>query len=237
MTDARFEDTSQGPGGRPSGGGSRHRPPAAPREPMFNAPWPALVLVGAIIAAYAWQSTQAPEVVVPALGFSAAGLAAGRWETLFTALFLHAGWGHALMNAAFALAFASPTARLFGTGALGSLVFLVFYLLCGALSSLGFAAFHWGSPQLLVGASGAVSGLMGAAARITPGRHVLGGLLSRQVLGMGGAWLAVNLIIALIGGALLPGADGAAVAWEAHLAGFAAGVLLVGPFAWIARRG
>jgi len=41
----------------------------------------------------------------------------------------------------------------------------------------------------------------------------------------------------VLGSRFTPGAEGAAVAWEAHLAGFLAGVLLIGPFAWLMRRG
>jgi membrane associated rhomboid family serine protease len=61
-------------------------------------------------------------------------------------------------------------------------------------------------------------------------------MFSPAVLGMGGGWIAINLLIAIFGGSFLPGAGGAGVAWEAHLAGFAAGVLLVGPFARLSRR-
>jgi membrane associated rhomboid family serine protease len=51
---------------------------------------------------------------------------------------------------------------------------------------------------------------------------------------MGAAWIVVNLLIAVTGYA--PGAEGASVAWEAHLGGFAAGLLLIGPLAAILRR-
>jgi membrane associated rhomboid family serine protease len=53
---------------------------------------------------------------------------------------------------------------------------------------------------------------------------------------MGGGWLAVNLIIAVVGGGLLPGAGSAGVAWEAHLTGFLMGVLLIGPLARLAPK-
>jgi membrane associated rhomboid family serine protease len=234
MSDALFEAPSDPP--RPEWSPQR-RPPSPPsREPVFNAPWPVLALVGAIVAAYAWQATQPMEVVAPELAFSPGGLVEGHWWTLVTALFLHGTWGHALMNAAFALAFATPVSRLFGTGPRGAVSFFLFYLVCGALASLGFAAVHWGSPQLLVGASGAVSGLMGAASRIIAGGGRLGRIFSRPVFAMGGAWVIVNILFALVGGALIPGSGGAAIAWEAHLAGFLAGVLLAGSFARLAGR-
>jgi membrane associated rhomboid family serine protease len=77
---------------------------------------------------------------------------------------------------------------------------------------------------------------MGATARLMGGHGRPGPMFSKPVLGMGGAWLAINLIIALVGGAFLPGAGNAGVAWEAHLAGFAVGVLLIGPFARLAPK-
>jgi membrane associated rhomboid family serine protease len=206
------------------------------REPMFNAPWPALALVVLIVGGYAVQSRFPVESFVDAFAFSPANLTRGRWVTLFTALFVHGGWAHALMNAAFALAFATPVARFFGERASGAIFFFAFYLMCGALSNLGYAALHWGSAEPLVGASGALSGLMGATARLIAGRGRLGRVFSSPVLTMGAAWVVVNLLIGIVGSGFVPGTGGASVAWEAHLTGFLAGVLAIGPVAWLARR-
>lgn len=215
----------------------QHEPYEPPvREPVFNAPWPALLLTAVILGGYALQSRFPLEAVVGAFAFSPAALEAGRWGTLLSALFLHGSWAHAVMNGAFALAFGTPVARFFGTKASGALAFYAFYLACGAASSLGYAVVHPGSPGWLVGASGAVSGLMGAAARLIAGRGQLGGMFSSVVLGMGAAWVIVNLLIGVLGSGFVPGSGGAAIAWEAHVAGFVAGVLLSGPFAWMARR-
>lgn len=207
------------------------------REPMFNAPWPALALVAVIIGGYALQSRFPMDVVAGSYAFSPAALGEGRWWTLITAIFLHGNWAHALMNAAFALAFATPVARFFGARGLGVLVFFAFYLACGVLSNLGYAGLHLGSPAALVGASGAVSGLMGAAARLIAGQGRIGRILSSAVIGMGAAWVIVNLLVGIVGPGFVPGSGGAGIAWEAHLAGFLAGVLLISPFAWLARRG
>ena len=155
---------------------------------------------------------------------------------MITSIFLHGGWAHALMNGAFALAFSAPLARLFGPKLEGALLFFGFYLLAGVLANLGFAAAHPAGHELVVGASGAVSGLMGAAARLIGGGGRPGPLFSRTVIGMGAAWIAINLLIAVFGGSFMPGAGGAGVAWEAHIAGFLVGVLLIGPFARLAPR-
>jgi membrane associated rhomboid family serine protease len=165
-----------------------------------------------------------------------ANLVPGRWETVITSIFLHGGWAHALMNGAFALAFSTPLARLFGPKLEGALLFFGFYVLAGVLANLGFAAVHPGGHEPVVGASGAVSGLMGAAARLIGGGGRPGPLFSRTVLGMGAAWIAINLLIAVFGGAIMPGAGGAGVAWEAHIAGFLVGVLMIGPFGRLAPR-
>jgi membrane associated rhomboid family serine protease len=89
----------------------------------------------------------------------------------------------------------------------------------------------------VIGASGGVSGLAAGAARIVGGEGGIGGLRSPFVLSMGAAWVLTNLVVALVGGALIEG--GSQIAWEAHLAGFAAGLVLLRPFAALAtpRRG
>ncbi|MDO8408584.1 MAG: rhomboid family intramembrane serine protease [Phenylobacterium sp.] len=205
-----------------------------PREPIFKAPWPAMVLVGAILGAFAWQVFVLGEGAYARFGFSPAGFEAGGWPGLLTALFIHGGVVHAAMNAAGALAFGSPVARLFGLRIRGGLVFFLFYLACGGLANLAFARLHPGEEILLVGASGAVFGLIGAATRILAGGGRLAPLFDRRVLFMSAIWIGLNLLIAVLGFA--PGLEGA-VAWEAHIAGFLAGLLLAGPAAWLATKG
>lgn len=223
----------------PAPGGSRSPQPGEPGyrpapEPMINAPWPVVAMTVSILVLYFLQ-TRFP-FVVEALAFSPARLLEGSFVTLVSSQFLHGGWAHALMNAAFVLAFGAPVARFLGPRASGAVAFFLLYLLCGVLACLGFAAFHWGQDAAMVGASGAASGLMGAAARLIGGHGRVGPLFSQAVTGMGGAWLLINIIMAFTGGALIPGAGDAGVAWEAHLSGFAAGVLLIAPFGWLAGR-
>ncbi len=203
---------------------------------MFNAPWQAVAVVVLIVGGYAIQTLFPADTVLSAYAFAPVNLVPGRWETLITSIFLHGSWAHALMNGAFALAFSAPLARLFGPKVEGALLFFSFYVLAGVLANLGYAAVHSGGQGLVVGASGAVSGLMGATSRLMGGGGRPGAIFSKAVLSMGGGWLAINLIIAAFGGAFLPGSGNAGVAWEAHIAGFIVGVLLVGPFARFAPR-
>jgi membrane associated rhomboid family serine protease len=206
---------------------STARPPRPPAEPAFNAPWPPLLLAVLILGGYGVQGLVFSDARLLDLALSPLGLAEGRWWTLASSLFIHGGWLHAFLNAAFALAFGTPVARLLGLRATEALAFFFFYLLCGAFAGVGYSLVHAGSAAPLVGASGAVSGLMGAASRTMDRGGALGPLISPSVVSTAAAWVIVNLIIALAGLTLGAGAGG--VAWEAHLVGFAAGVLLIGP--------
>jgi membrane associated rhomboid family serine protease len=201
------------------------RPPAD--EPAFNAPWQALTLALMIVGSYALQDLLLGGGGVVDFALSSGSVREGRWWTLFTALFLHGGWIHALFNAAFALAFGAPVARLLGAGPRGGAAFFVFFLLSGAFAGLGYLLVKGADAPYLIGASGAVSGLMGAAARTMDRGGALGPVLSPSVMSTGAGWIIVNLVVALVGFA--PGLEGAGVAWQAHLIGFFAGVVLIGP--------
>lgn len=229
MTSA-FEDS---PPPRPPAYDPEPQPDERPgREPIFNAPWPALLITAVIVLGYAVQSRFPDELVFGTLAFSPAGLAEGRWGTLVSAMFLHGGWPHALMNAAFAFAFGAPAARFLGLSGRGVTAFVLFYLVCGVLANLAFAAVHPNEAVALVGASGAVSGLMGGTARLIAGRGTLGPILSSPVLALGAATIIINLLVVTTG--MAPGLGDATIAWEAHLGGYLAGVLLFGVAARLA---
>jgi membrane associated rhomboid family serine protease len=207
-------------------------PESAPiREPAVTAPPAALWLAGLLIAAFLAQSV-APSGLVESLAYAPSPGVLSHPVPLVTAIWLHGGWAHLAMNTAFALAFATPLARFFGARPRGVSVLFLFFLACGVLGNLGFGLLHAGQPLGVIGASGAVSGLAAGAARIVGGGGRIGGFRSPFVLSMGGAWIVSNLVVALTGGALTPG--GAQIAWEAHLVGFAAGLLLLRPFAALA---
>lgn len=210
------------------------------REPMFNAPWTIVVLCVGLIALYAVQSfalNDAKGQPPAALTLTGAALAAGHLETLVTSLFLHGSWPHVLMNSVAALAFGPPVARLMGLGPRGALVFLLFYLVCGIVGGLGFVLADPRESVGVVGASGAISGLLGAASRIIQGHGRIGPIFGQTVIGMAIAWVIVNVVLGLLPPGWSPGTMGMSVAWQAHIAGFAAGALLIGPFARLAGRG
>jgi membrane associated rhomboid family serine protease len=202
--------------------------------PAFNAPWPVLVLVGLLGAAFAVQNLLLTEPQFLSLVLTPQALREGRWYVLESYQFLHGGWLHFGLNSIYALAFAAPVVRYFGTSARGAAVFFAFYSVCGVLAGLGFVADHLGGQAGAIGASGAIAGLMGAAARLMDRPGQLSPILTRSVYSLGGSWIAINALMALTGAAFA--IDGAVVAWEAHIVGFVAGVLLIGVFARLAGR-
>lgn len=200
-------------------------PPPPAREPLFNAPLAPLALAVSMPLLFLAQ-LRAPGAGLD-WAFRPSDLIDGRWETLITAMFLHGGWGHVMMNAVFALAFGAPLARMMrGVGGLA--VFALFYLGTGLVASLGYGLIHWGATTPMVGASGAVFGLLGGAIRLMFGRGGPAPLTDRRLAAASLAIMGVNLATGLLG--LAPGvAAGAGIAWEAHAFGFAAGLLAIGP--------
>jgi membrane associated rhomboid family serine protease len=209
--------------------------PRPVREPLLKAPWTILVLSVGLICLYVLQLVALSDADVKRLALSPAALRAGHWETLFTSLFLHGSWAHVLINSVAALAYGPPVARLFGTNLRGAIVFAAFYLVCGALAGLGYVALNLKDQSILVGASGAISGLLGAASRLIQGHGRIGPMLGSTVIGMAAAWTIVNAVLGVSG--MTPGAGHMQVAWQAHVVGYAAGVLVIGAFARLAGAG
>ncbi|KQN97430.1 MULTISPECIES: rhomboid family intramembrane serine protease [Stenotrophomonas] len=151
-----------------------------------------------------------------------AALRDGSVLRLFTALFLHADWSHLLGNLVFLLIFGLPAERVLGPWRL-----LLLFLLGGATANLA-ALYAMGSPdQIIIGASGAVSALLGAYLALFPGAR-LGvvlplGLFLEFVRAPAylliGVWAALQVVFAYIGPSF------GMVAWSAHVAGFLFGIV------------
>ena len=199
------------------------------REPPFRGPWPVWAVAGLILLSFGLQDHFLDlGDAATRYGVSGQGLSQGRWGGLISALFIHGSWGHAAMNAIGALAFGAPVARRLGLGLQGAAGFLVYYLVCGALANLGYAGVHPHDVIPLVGASGAVSGLFGGASRLMErGAFRPAPLLSTPVVTSAAAWIAVNVALGLMHFA--PGIGDVQVGWEAHIAGYFAGLFLVTP--------
>ena len=206
-------------------------PEVAAPEPMFNAPAVSIALLALLAIAYGVQVFLLTPEDVYVAALSGRALAEGRWWTLVTHMFLHANLVHILMNGGVALAFGPAVARHFGPGIRAGFVFMLFYLVCGLAGGLGYLALHPGGTGVVIGASGAISGLWGGAARLIGRSRGLSGLWEGPVRSQIAVVVVLNLLIGLTGFA----AGGLPIAWEAHIAGFVAGLLLIGPFTRLAR--
>ncbi len=202
-----------------------------PREPLFRAPWPAVAIPAVLVAVYLWQWGLATETQVFALALSPQGIAEGRYQILISYLFVHGSWAHLGMNAVAAFAFGPPVARYFGSGARGTLSYFAFFLICGILSGLGYVIPHWGGDELAVGASGAISGLWGAASRLLIGRGEPAPLFHRMVVIQGIVFIVTNVAVGLLGGLAALN-----IAWEAHVTGYLVGAVLIGLAGRLAGR-
>jgi membrane associated rhomboid family serine protease len=154
---------------------------------------------------------------------------AGQWWTALTSMFMHGSWLHLLGNLWFLWLFGNNI-----EDSLGHLRFLLFYLLTG----LAAAAAHvfWDPASLVptVGASGAISGVMGAYLVLYPRIRIETLFFVLLIFRVRipawlvlGQWFAIQL---LYGATLPPESGGGGVAFWAHVGGFVAGVLLVKPF-------
>ena len=146
---------------------------------------------------------------------------------LFTSMFLHGGWIHLLGNMLFLWVFGGAIEE-----ALGHFQYLTFYLVCGVGSALVHTVFNLGSKVPTIGASGAISGVMGAFIVLFP-RAKVTTLIPALLLFftvkipaylMLGYWFLLQFFS---GVASLGMTDQGGVAWWAHVGGFILGALLV----------
>ncbi len=144
------------------------------------------------------------------------------FPTLFSAMFLHAGWLHILGNMLYLWIFGDNVEDRFG-----HLKFLFFYLLCGLAATLAQWAVDPSSPVPTLGASGAIAGVLGAYILMFPAAPVrvlvLGWIIRLPALFVLGMWILLQLFGG-VGSILTPEEGG--VAYMAHIGGFAAGFIL-----------
>lgn len=194
--------------------------------------WPVQLLCAAIGAAFVGQLFLGEEGVLRG-AVSAEALREGRWWTLVSSQFLHGGLAHLLFNLSALAGLGGAVMSRFGRSLRGGLAFLAFFLTCGVLAGLGFAAVN-AAPA--IGASGAIFGLWAAGAR-AGGREAGLNPLFGKAVGRE-TWSAIVSNLVLVGAlavfGLMTGGGLIYIAWEAHAAGFVAGLLLVGPFLWLA---
>ncbi|OBQ61167.1 rhomboid family intramembrane serine protease [Mesorhizobium erdmanii] len=224
--------------------------PEPRREPVFNLPPIVLAVIGICAAVFLIENyllTPAQDnafvsnfAFIPVLYTGQYGFDWFLFTRPFTYAFMHGGFAHIAINMAWLAAFGSPLAN-----RLGALWFALFFAFTGLASVALFWAMHPYGEAPLVGASGAISGMMGAAARFgfrtdrSTGKAAFAGpvlpiaivLRLRGVVIFLAVWMIINLATGLLGFA--PGVDGQ-IAWEAHIGGFVAGFF---GLRWFDRRG
>ncbi len=206
--------------------------------PSSGRPYVTMTLIAACCGLFLWQQSLDPgqgRQVVDALGAIPAVLMTDarlpqelqwipRYGTVLTSMFLHGGWMHLLGNMLFLWIYGDNV-----EDGLGHLRFLLFYLICGIAAVFAQALGNPGSPYPIIGASGAISGVLGAYLLLFPRAKVLTLVLlpffvtTLRIPAM--LLLLLWFTAQLVGDVAVSGA-GAGVAFGAHIGGFLAGLLL-----------
>ncbi len=217
-------------------------------EPIFNVPTVIVVLLGLFVAVHLGREflpARLDDWVLGALAFNPARFAdratvlpGAPWAgpaSFITHTLLHGDWLHLGLNSAWLMAVGSPISK-----RMPALAFIGFAAVCGAGGALLFLAIHPGLAVPMVGASGAISGLMAAVFRLmfsaddaytrellredpaaVPRLSLLQTFTSRAALAAIAVWVGVNML-ATFGLGAPDGSSG--IAWEAHLGGFCTGL-------------
>jgi membrane associated rhomboid family serine protease len=164
---------------------------------------------------------------VPYLLFHPTGVSS--YTRLLTSMFMHGGFMHIFGNMLFLWIFADNIEDRFG-----HVRFTFFYLLCGIAGALLHAATAPNSTVPMIGASGAISGVLGAYILLYPKARVLAlipfGFFLRVTYLPSVLFLGIWFLFQFLSGILSLGALGAGVAYFAHIGGFGAGLLFALPF-------
>ncbi|HTB94009.1 MAG TPA: rhomboid family intramembrane serine protease [Candidatus Sulfotelmatobacter sp.] len=209
-------------------------------NPTRNFPFVNLMLISANVLVFIYQLTLSPRAAklfvlanatvparIPAFlaGHAPASVAV---FPLFSSMFLHGGLMHLLGNMLFLYIFGDNVEDTFG-----HIGYLLFYLLCGIGSGLIHVMFNWGSAIPALGASGAISGVMGAYAVLFPHHKILTFffifLIPVPAILILGYWFVLQFVAGING---LGMATAGGVAWWAHIGGFLMGVVI----AWVGKK-
>lgn len=161
---------------------------------------------------------------------------APQYLTPFTSMFMHGGWMHLIGNMLFLWIYGNNVEDYFGP-----IKFLIFYLVAGLAAIAIYTIFDSNSQVPLVGASGAIAGVMGAYIVLHPNARITVLVVlffiqfvqvpAKVVLGI---WFGYQLLMSLTG---MSGAAGGGVAWMAHVGGFVFGYLVMKLVVRISGRG
>jgi membrane associated rhomboid family serine protease len=147
----------------------------------------------------------------------------GDFFTIFSAMFMHAGWMHLLGNMLYLFIFGDNV-----EDRMGHFAFVIFYLVCGIAATFAQYFFSIGSNIPNLGASGAIAGVLGAYILLFPQEKVRVLVLNRIVLMPAliviGFWIVLQFLNGV--GSIMGGADSGGVAYMAHIGGFIAGIVI-----------
>jgi len=176
----------------------------------------------AFLMANATIPAKVPAFLAGYLGFKMA------FYPMFTSMFLHGGLMHLLGNMLFLYVFGDNVEDYFG-----HVGYVIFYLFCGVGSSMVHVLFNWGSSLPAIGASGAISGVMGAYAVLYPRANVLMlffvFVIPIPAVFVLGYWFVLQFVEGL---GMLGATNAGGVAFWAHIGGFLIGLAI----AWMVKR-
>ena len=205
-----------------------------------------LVTVGFIAACvlvFLYQASLPPPVgevfvyqfgATPAAVFGHAALpdevaAIPAFASLITSMFLHGGWMHLIGNMLYLWIFGNNIEDV-----MGHIKFVIFYIVCGIAAVYSHAVTDPNSTVPMVGASGAISGVLGAYLLLFPRAQVLVliplGIFTRMMYVPAAVVLGLWFLMQVLSGGMSLGRTGGGVAFFAHVGGFVAGMALIGVF-------
>jgi membrane associated rhomboid family serine protease len=215
--------------------------PLRDNNPTTIMPLITVALIAACIVAFFWELSlgeRSLQAALLSLGVTPATLVGGEhlpakfyvvppWATVLTSMFLHGGWMHLIGNMLYLWIFGNNV-----EDAMGHFRYIVFYVVCGIAAALAQALPNPDSTVPMIGASGAISGVLGAYLLLHPRAQVLVliplGFFTRVIhlpaFLVLGFWFVLQLI-----NSAFASSGGGGVAWGAHIGGFVAGAALI-PF-------
>jgi len=205
-----------------------------PLDRPFRTPIITILIILANIAAFTYQEYLNPNNIPLAYIYGAIPYELTHFKdqepvsqlpiylNIFISLFLHGGFLHIIGNMLYLYAF-GPNVE----NAMGHLKFLIFYLLCGVIATLSFVAINFNSKIPLIGASGAIAGIMGAHLIAFPSARIkcllLIFIVPLPAIIVIFPWIAIQFMN-------LMGEQQSNIAWIAHVGGFFAGMFLLRKF-------
>ncbi len=208
-------------------------------QPTTLFPYVTITIIVLCSIIFAWQLTLPPQAqtavifglgMIPAVLLQHVALPANLHFvpaplTVVTSQFLHGGWMHLIGNMLYLWIFGNNV-----EDAMGHRRYIVFYLLCGSIAALAQALLAPSSQLPMIGASGAISGVLGAYLLLHPRARILVAIpigilipaMRLPAVAVLGFWFVLQMV-----NSLFASGDQGGVAWAAHVGGFVAGMLLV----------